>query len=63
MFQKEELTTKAREDRDKIETQQSHIEELERRVKVLETDLETAEDTAEENKKYGLQFEQHCCLI
>lgn len=51
MLQKEQLTSKAREDKDKLDTQQNQIEEMERRIKVLEGDLEAAEDANEENKK------------
>lgn len=42
---------KAREDKDKLDTQQNQIEEMERRIKILEGDLEAAEDSNEENKK------------
>ena len=50
-LQNEELVKKSREDKDKIETQQNQIEEMERRIKILEGDLEAAEDSCEENKK------------
>lgn len=39
-----------KDNRDKNEKQQNTIEDLERRVKVLEIDLETAEDDHEEAK-------------
>lgn len=38
-----------------IEKQEGQIEEMERRIKVLEADLEAAEDDSEENKKYVCQ--------
>lgn len=39
---------------DTIETQQKQIEEMERRIKILEGDLEAAEDVSDENKKYAV---------
>lgn len=37
--------------KDTIEKQETQIEEMERRIKILEGDLEAAEDENEENKK------------
>lgn len=49
------MAEKGREYRDTIDKQHTQIEEMERRIKVLEGDLEAAEDENEENKK----LEQH----
>lgn len=50
-LQKEQLTMQAKEGQEKCDAQQNQIEELERKIKVLEGDLEAAEDANEENKK------------
>lgn len=51
-FQKDELTKKARENKEVIERQQNLIEEMERKIKILEADLEAAENDCDESKKY-----------
>lgn len=54
------MAGKDRENRDTIDKQQTQIEEMERRIKVLEGDLEAAEDENEENKK--LEQDAQCVL-
>lgn len=44
---------KVREFKDTTEKQQNQIEEMERRIRVLEGDLEAAEEEAESNKAYA----------
>ena len=48
----EELTQKVKEYKETIEKQQNQIEDMERKTKMLEADLEAAEDENEDSKKY-----------
>ena len=45
------MVEKERGYKDTIDKQQTQIEDMERRIKVLEADLEAAEDENEDNKK------------
>ncbi len=51
------MVEKEREYKDTIDKQHTQIEEMERRIKILEGDLEAVEDGNEENKKLVVQMQ------